>query len=117
MADMNQVLAKLVERTAEKRVPWKRSSQSGMVRASVGNLIVYITGNAGEGNSVGLGQTLVLSVMDSRGEAIGTVVHIPNSPRVNLELMSLYEQAKAIAADDPRLDELLDALDAVPPVS
>ena len=117
MADMNQVLAKLVERTAENRVPWERSSQPGMFRASVGNLIVYITGNTGEGNSVGLLQHLVLSVMDSRGGAIGSVVHSPNSNRVNAELISLYEQAKAVAADDPRLDELIDALDAVPPAT
>jgi hypothetical protein len=112
MADMNQVLAKLVERTAEKRVSWRRASEPGMLRAPIGDSIVYITvSNAGQT------QVIALSVMDSRGETIGSVVHFPDSPNTNQELLSLYEDAKRIAADDPRLDELLEALDAAPPVS
>ena len=112
MADMNQVLAKLSERTVEHRVPWGRSELSGTFQASFGDLTVYITGNRN-----GADRSVHLSVQDKRGTTIGSVFYSPKHPDENRDLLYLYKQATEIASDDPRLDELIDALDAAPLVS
>lgn len=112
MADMNQVLKKLVERTRQDRVPWRKGSLSDTYSASVGSLTVIIMVERG-----GPGGTIYLSVRDKKGEPVGGVFYNPEQPASNSELVALLEGAKRIADDDPRLDELIDALDAVPPVS
>ena len=112
MADMKEVLTKLAERTKESRVAWQKTSQSDVLRATVGSLSIYIVGD-----NRGSGSTVLLNVVDSRGETISTALHDPSNPHVNSELIPLYEDAMKVASDDPRLDELLNALDAVPPAS
>ncbi len=112
MADMNQVLQKLVERTKEKRVAWRNSSQSGAFRASIGHLTIYIIGY-----QTTMGEAIYLSVMDRNGQTVGSEFYESSKPRPNSDLVSLYEEAKRIATDDPRLDELLEALDAAPTIS
>lgn len=112
MADMNQVLAKLVERTAENRVPWSKSFQPGMMRADFGNLSVHIAEGGEESE-----RYVILTVIDRRGEIVGTLSHIPNSPNFNPSLITLFDDVTGIVAEDPRLDDLIEALDAVPPIS
>lgn len=112
MADMKQVVAKLVERTAEGRVPWERASQPGMIRATVGDLLVYITASDDAD-----GRRIFLNVMDSKGESIGSVIYLPDRSDDNQELISLYDNVTKFLTDDPRLDHLLEALDAAPRVS
>ena len=112
MADMKQVLGKLVQRTKEKRVAWRKSSQSGVFRASVGHLTIHIM----RYQIIG-GEAVYISVMDGNGQSISSEFYESGNPRGNEELLSLYEEAKRIATDDPRLDELLEALDAAPTVS
>ncbi len=112
MADMSQVLEKLVERTKQDRVPWSKGNLSDTYHVSVGNLTVMIMGGRR-----GLGGAIYLTVNDNMGESVGRVFYSPEEPELNSELVALLQGAKRIADDDPRLDELLDALDAVPPVS
>ena len=112
MADMNQVVAKLLERTEEKRVPWQKSSQPGMIRATVGDLSVYITSREDD-----TGQLILLNVLDRIGETVGEVTYTSHQPSANQELISLYENATTFLVDDPRLDDFLEALDAAPPIA
>ena len=44
MADMKQVIEKLVQSTEEGRVAWRNSSEPGVFRASVGHSTIFITG-------------------------------------------------------------------------
>lgn len=111
MADMKQVLSKLSERTIEHRVPWGKSEFSGTFQASFGNLTVFVTGSRN-----GADRSVHLSVQDKRGSTIGSVFYSSRYPDENRDLLYLYEQATKIASDDPRLDELIDALDAEPPI-
>ena len=112
MADMKQVLRKLVERTKQNRVPWSKGNLSDTYNVSVGSLTVLIMGGRR-----GISGTIYLSVNDHTGESVDRVFYNPEEPELNPELVALLEGARRIADDDPRLDELLDALDAVPPVS
>ena len=112
MADMKQVLEKLAERTDENRVPWRKGDLSDTFEVSLGNLTIIILGH-----NKGIDGTIFLHVRDNRNETVGRAFYNPQEPGVNSELVSLLEGAQRIAADDPRLDRLLEALDAAPPVS
>lgn len=112
MAEMKQVLSKLAERTIENRVPWRNSELSGSFQASFGNLTVFVIGSRN-----GATKNVLLSVQDKRGETIGRMSYSSTYPDENSELESLYDLAQRVASDDPRLDVLIDALDATPPVS
>ena len=112
MADMQQVLEKLVERTKENRVPWSKGHLSNSYHVTLGSLVLMIVGARKE-----IDGTIYLSVRDKSGESVGRAFYSPEEPEVNSELVVLLEGAQRIADDDPRLDELLDALDAVPPAS
>ena len=81
-------------------------------RASVGHLTIHLIGY-----QTLTGEAVYLSVMDGNGQKVGSEFYDSGSPRTNKELLSLYEEAKRIATDDPRLDELLEALDAAPIIS
>jgi hypothetical protein len=112
MADMKQVLEKLAERTEESRVPWRKGDLSDTFEVSLGDLTVIILGS-----NKGLDGTIFLHVRDKRNETVGRAYYNPQEPEINSELVSLFERAQRIATDDPRLDDLLKALDAAPPVS
>ena len=110
MADMNQVLSKLALRSAQGRVPWNNSELSDTFQASFETLTVFIAGSRN-----GTTRFVHLSVQDKRGETIGRMSYTSSYPDENPELASLYEDAKRIASEDPRLDELINALDAAAP--
>ena len=110
MADMGQVLSKLVERTRQNRIPWSKGSTSDEYRASVGNLTFAILGPR-----KGTEGSVYLEIKNHKEEIVGNAIYVPHIPGVNYELVSIFDAARDIASDDPRLDEVLDALDAVPP--
>ena len=112
MADMKQVIRKLVQSTEEGRVAWRNSSEPGVFRASVGHSTIFITEY-----SVLTAWNIYLSILDRNGQKIGSAVYDSGRASVNSELVSLYEKVQSIATDDPRLDELLEALDTEPTVS
>lgn len=113
MADMKQVISKLTERTEEKRVPWRQTFLPDSFQASIGNQLITISRNRKDAAS-----TISLSVSDKSGETLGRAHYDPADPESNQELFPLFEGAKrTVIAADTRLDELLDALDAAPPVS
>ncbi len=112
MADMNQVLLKLAWRTSQGRVPWKNSELSGTFQASFETLTVFIAGSRN-----GSTKFVHLSVQDKLGETIGSMSYNSSYQDENAELASLYEDAKRIASEDPRLDEIISALDATAPTS
>ena len=113
MADMKQVISKLNERTEEKRIPWRQTFLPDSFQVSLGNQLITITRNRR-----GTTSTISLSISGNLGETIGNAVYDSADPGSNQELFSLFEAAKRyVTAPDARLDELMDALDAVPPVS
>ena len=69
------------------------------------------------GNRNGQERDVHLSVKDKRGDTVGSILYNANRPNENPKLAALYGLAERTASDDPRLDELLEALDADPPVS
>ena len=111
MADMNQVLSRLAVRSVQDSVPWRNSELSGTFQASLGNLTVFIAGSRNRAT-----RFVHLSVQDGRGVTIGSLSYNSTYHDENPELASLYEDAKRIASEDSRLDELIDVLDAAPPV-
>lgn len=115
MAEMKQVLSKLAERTEQNRIPWRKGEMSGTYEVTLGNLTLQIMG---PGNGMeGANDTLFLYIKTKghRGAPIGSAMYLSKEPDVNSELISVWENATRIAADDPRLDEVLEALDEVPP--
>ena len=55
-----------------------------------------------------------LHIAGNRGETIGGAFFTPEEPDENAELVSILNEARKLASDDPRLDQLLEALDAAP---
>ena len=112
MADMTQVLARLEERTSQNRVPWRKGNTSDTYEAELGTLKLFVLGPR-RGNE----STIYLIIRDEKGNSIGDALYLPSDPSLNSNLVSILAGARKIASDDPRLDEVLDALDTVPPVS
>ena len=112
MAEMKQVLRKLIQSTEEGRVAWRDSSEPGVFLASVGHSTIFVAEYSNLSAS-----NIYLSILDGKGQKIGSALYESGKPSVNSDLVSLYERVQGIATDDPRLDELLEALDAAPPVA
>ena len=113
MAEMKEVISKLAERTEQKRVPWRKDDlTSDTFKASFGKMTLTILG----GGTREPGK-IYLHIAGNRGETIGGAFFVPEEPELNSELVPILEEARKISSDDPRLDELLAALDAAPPVA
>lgn len=113
MADMAAVVDKLVERTQQNRVPWKRSAGKSTFVVSFGNLSVLISARTS-----GLNSEIKLSVLDEIGDEIDYAESDGfSSDRQSTQIQVLYMLAKRKAlGSDERLGELIARLDAAPPV-
>ena len=115
MAEMSQVLTKLAERTSQNRVLWREGEVSDTFSAVLGKMSLQLMGPRKGADGI-----ILLRIQGRREgrreETIGSAIYDPEEPNVNSELVSILEEARRIASDDPRLDEVLEALDAAPPV-
>ena len=114
MVEMRDVVDKLVERTAQNRVPWKSSASKGTFVAAFGNLSVLISARTS-----GLNSEIKLSVLDEVGDEIDYAESDGfSSDRQSTQIQGLYILAKRKAlGSDRRLGELIARLDAAPLVS
>ena len=116
MVEMSDVIAKLAERTAQNRVPWKTSASKETFIAAFGNLSVLISSH-----STGLSTVTKLSVLNEEGNEIDHAEFSSNDfgddKKYSL-LRDLYRSAKRCAVGtDQKLEELFARIDSAPPVS
>ena len=114
MAEMREVVDKLVERTGQGRVPWKSSASKSTFVAAFGNLSVLISAR-----TTGLNSEIKLSVLDEIGDEIDYVEFdgFSSDPQ-STQIQLLYQLAKRKAlGSDQRLGELMTRLGDVPTVS
>ena len=116
MVEMNDVVAKLAQRTSQGRVPWKTASGESSFSAKMGDLLVLISSS-----SAG---TIKLSVNDDKGTEIDSIIHLAGFREAfSLEsedhgLPDLFASAKRIAlGTDQKLSDLMDLLDEAPTIS
>ena len=118
MAEMRDIIDKLIEGTQQNRVPWKTAASDRTFIAAFGNLSVLISSE-----SIGIHTITKLSVLDEMGNEIDhathdTSKHNSRDPRDSYGLWLLYQAAKRCAAGaDRKLDELISRIDAAPPIS
>lgn len=111
MADMNQIAKKLLERTDERRIPWKSTVNPNSFSAMVGNLSVMVSMRPTPISALPISGVYKLAVLDEKGIELESLVD--DSPVGNALLRSLHESARRSARGiDERLEELLANLDA-----
>ena len=111
MADIIEIVDKLVERTDQNKINWRPTVTANTFIAAIGNLGVSISLPR---------QTIADSLVQFRvfnesGQTIQELSadHI-NNPHAHGKLMRIHSKAQQIASgNDPRLDELLAELDRV----
>lgn len=115
MAEMNDIVVKLLQGTQQNRVPWKTSASEHTFIAAFGNLSVLISSE-----SIGILTTAKLSVLDEVGNEIDHAEHsIAGRGEVNKDeqLWVLYQAAKRCAmGTDRKLEELMSRIDTAPPI-
>ena len=110
MAEIKQVISKLAERTEESRVPWRRDDlTSDTYKASFGKMTITVMGGGAREP-----EKVYLHIAGNRGETIAGAFFTPEEPEENSELVSILNEARKLASDDPRLDQLLEALEVAP---
>lgn len=117
MADMKEVIERLIKRTEERRVPWKITGDENIFAATVGNMAVMVSSNRIPRRPDESPFSLKIVVLDEVWKEISA---LEVSRMTSLEYQQLYflwqaAKAKATGADT-RLDEFLEVLDAAPPV-
>ncbi len=116
MVEMSDIIAKLTERTAQNRVPWKTSASEGTFIAAFGNLSVLISSQ-----SIGIATETKLSVLNKEGNEIDYAEHsdsVFGDEKRYSQLKDLYQSAKRCAGGtDWKLEELFARIDSAPPVS
>lgn len=115
MVEIGDLIAKLIIRTDEGRVPWKPAVGESSFSATFGDLAVLISSSG-----YGLKSTCKLSVLNEKGTEIATVqddginADGPEYP----QLHPLFDSAKRMALNtDRKLVELMELLDNAPPVT
>lgn len=115
MARITDIIDKLVQRTAQDRVPWTPTDKENNFTAAFGDLSVSISSH-----SQGLSSITTLSVKDSNDQEIVSAqcdTSHPLSHRRYSKLTDLYNAAKTWASGtDVRLTELMQRIEASPPV-
>ena len=107
MVEMADVITKLVARTEQGRIPWQPAVGESSFSARLGNMAVLISSR-----DSGMYSYVKLSVLNERGAEIDV------AESVDEELVTLYQSAKRTALQsDRKLAELMDLLDAAPPVT
>ena len=110
MAEMTDVIHKLAERTSEGRVPWKTAVGESSFSARLGNLLVLISSDSSS--------NIRLSVRNEKGAEVDSVESSNLVPGHSVRLNRLYISARRAAmGTDQTLAELLEFLDAAPPVT
>ncbi|MDA0734202.1 MAG: hypothetical protein O2860_06430 [Chloroflexi bacterium] len=111
MAEITDVLAKLLERTNENKVNWQSTSDENTFVAVLGNLSVSI-GTLGEWD-----ERVVLHILNREGRVIESLVGGTGQGNQywTPDLYDLHTKAKRVSLGvDSQLDELLAALDEDP---
>ena len=105
MAEITQVLVKLLESTDSGKVDWKPTVSDQEFAASIGSNSVLILRESG---------ATALTILDSSGREIERVGSWFGIGKENsLELSELYDRARRIALDvESQLEELLNALES-----
>ena len=117
MADMKDVVERLIERTEEQRVPWKATNDEDVFAATIGDMSVMVSSQMVH-RSRTEPMSLRIAVLDERWNEIASFEASRFSSRDFQKLYSLWQFAKTSATGaHPRLDEFLEALDAAPAVS
>ncbi len=108
MAGMNEIAVKLMERTRERRIPWKTSVNPNFFSAVIGNLSVMISSQADTAN-----RTLIkLAIFDEKGTELEFLQYRGGFDDENELLVRLFQAAKRSAQGvDERLNELLTTLE------
>jgi hypothetical protein len=109
MADMQQIAAKLLERTKEEKVFWKPWTTPNAFAAVVGDLLVIVASQ-----ELRFEYMIKLSVQDSNGTEIDSIQGRQELDATDPDLIELHRVAKrsALGVDD-KLNKLLDALESV----
>ena len=109
MADMNEIAAKLMERTSETRIPWKSNVNPNSFSAVIGNLSVMISSQA---TGVTNQTSIKLAIFDEKGTELEFLQYGGGLLDENGVLAPLFQAAKRSAQGvDKRLDELLATLE------
>lgn len=105
MAEITDVLERLIQRTKENQVPWKTTPEPQTFVAVIGNVSVMILRDR-------VGDT-VLRVLDKAGETLETLDSgVSNDEDWLSELLDLHGRARRMALGvGSQLDELLKALE------
>ena len=121
MADMKDVIERLMERTEEQRVPWKTTSDEDAFSATIGEMSVTISSQMlrrPRQESRPEPMSLRIAVLDGRWNEIASFEASRYSSRDYQKLLSLWQSAKMSATGaHPLLDDFLNALDASPQIS
>lgn len=117
MADMKDVIERLVERTYEQRVPWETTIGEDVFTATIGDMSVMVSSQMLR-RPRPEPLSLRIAVFDEGRNEIASFEASRYSTRDYQNLYSLWQAAKMIATGaHPRLDDFLNALDSTPEIS
>ena len=117
MADMKEVIERLIERTEERRVPWKVTDDDSLFAATIGDMSVMVSSERYPRRPGESPFSLKIAVLDEGWREISSFEVSRVTSREYQRLYALWQAAKASATGaNTRLDEFLEALDAAPTV-
>ena len=109
MAEIADIITKLLERTNEDKVSWKPTANEDTFVAVVGNISTSVRGHGSSQRY----QIVEFQILNAEGREIESYTARVGSDSVIADkVMELYEKARRVALDvDSQLDDLLKALD------
>lgn len=113
MEEMHQIAAKLMERTAEDKIPWKATVSPDSIGAKVGDFSVVITSQS-VGYAPNRRLVFHLVALDEEGEEMGSIRGDGSDRKHHSDLKRLFESAKKSAHKAKyggKLDQLLATLE------
>ena len=117
MAEMIDIIKRLIDLTSENRAPWKPTANSSTFAVTYGDLSLLISSRMLKGT-----RTVRLSVLDGQGNEIDYAVLRPNRPGAGAsrykDLPRLFDAAKKSALGvEEKLNDLLDRMNESVPAS